>query len=43
MTKKPKKAKRDLEFEGKVSLEDGLHSLIDWRRGDLGPTLRDQL
>jgi UDP-glucose 4-epimerase len=35
------KAKNDMGFEAKVSLEEGLRSLIDWRREDLRPTYRD--
>ena len=37
------KAKKDLGFEARITLEDGLRSLIAWRRRDLGPTLRDRL
>jgi UDP-glucose 4-epimerase len=37
------KAKRDLGFEAKVSLEGGLRSLIEWRRGDLRPPLHDRI
>jgi UDP-glucose 4-epimerase len=28
------KAKNDLGFEAKISLEQGLRSLIEWRRGE---------
>lgn len=37
------KAKKDLGFEARITLEDGLRSLIEWRRADLGPTLRDRV
>jgi len=37
------KAKRDLGFEAKVSLEEGVRSLIEWRRGDLQSTHRDPI
>ncbi|MCA9290517.1 MAG: SDR family NAD(P)-dependent oxidoreductase [Phycisphaerales bacterium] len=31
----PEKAKRDLGFEWSIDLEDGMRSLIEWRRSDL--------
>ena len=37
------KAQKDLGFEAKTTLEDGLRSLIEWRRRDLGQTLRDRV
>ena len=37
------KAKKDLGFEARITLEDGLRSLIEWRRRDLGQTLRDRV
>jgi UDP-glucose 4-epimerase len=37
------KAKKDLGFEAKITLEEGLRSLIEWRRGDLRPALRDRI
>jgi len=37
------KAKKDLGFEARTTLEDGLRSLIEWRQRDLGQTLRDRV
>jgi len=36
-------AKKDLGFEARIVLEEGLRSLIEWRRKDLEPALHDRL
>jgi UDP-glucose 4-epimerase len=36
-------AKKDLGFKARIVLEEGLRSLIEWRRKDLEPTLHDRL
>jgi UDP-glucose 4-epimerase len=35
-------AKKDLGFEARITLEEGLRSLIEWRRRDLRSTFHDR-
>jgi UDP-glucose 4-epimerase len=37
------KAKKDLGFEARITLQEGLRSLIEWRRGDLRLPLQDRI
>jgi len=37
------RAKKDLGFEARITLEEGLRSLIEWKRGDLRLPLQDRI
>jgi UDP-glucose 4-epimerase len=37
------KAKKDLGFEARITLQEGLRSLVEWRRGDLRLPLQDRI